>query len=171
VRDSETAQIAIRAALTGHLVFSTLHTNDAPSSIARLIDMGVPSFLVASSLLLIVAQRLPRRICLECKEPYEADRESLIPYAHTPLGLGPRTFFKGKGCPTCNFTGMKGRVALYEVMPVTPEIRDLILRNAPTGEIRELARQQGMQTLRETGLMTVIEGVTTVEEVVRVTAE
>jgi len=168
-RDLETAQISIRAALTGHLVFTTLHTNDCPSTIARLLDMGIPPFLVSSSLLLILAQRLARKICKECKEPYEADEESLVPYGHTPEGRGKCTFYKGKGCPTCNFTGMKGRVAIYEVMPTTQEIRDLILRNAPTAEIREVARQQGMKTLREAGLRKVIEGTTTVEEVLRVT--
>lgn len=168
-RDLETAQISIRAALTGHLVFTTLHTNDCPSTIARLNDMGIPPFLISSALLLILAQRLARKVCKECKEPYEADEDSLIPYGHSPQGLGKCAFYKGKGCPTCNFTGMKGRVAIYEVMPVTQELRDLILRNAPTAEIRDVARQQGMKTLREAGLLKVIEGTTTVEEVLRVT--
>lgn len=168
-RDLETAQISIRAALTGHLVFTTLHTNDCPSTIARLNDMGIPPFLVSSALLLILAQRLARKVCKECKEPYEADEDSLIPYGHSPQGLGKCAFYKGKGCPACNFTGMKGRVAIYEVMPMTQELRDLILRNAPTAEIRDVARQQGMKTLREAGLLKVIEGTTTVEEVLRVT--
>jgi type IV pilus assembly protein PilB len=168
-RDLETAQISIRAALTGHMVFTTLHTNDCPSTIARLNDMGIPAFLVSSALLLILAQRLARKVCKECKEPYEAGEESLLPYGHSPQGLGKCTFYKGKGCPACNFTGMKGRVAIYEVMPVTQELRDLILRNAPTAEIRDVARQQGMKTLREAGLLKVIEGTTTVEEVLRVT--
>jgi type IV pilus assembly protein PilB len=108
-------------------------------------------------------------VCKECKEPYQADEESLTAYGHIPQGLGKCTFYKGKGCPTCNFTGMKGRIAIYEVMPITQEIRDLILRNAPSAEIREVARQQGMKTLRESGLMKVIEGTTTMEEVLRVT--
>ncbi|HXG04147.1 MAG TPA: ATPase, T2SS/T4P/T4SS family, partial [Candidatus Binatia bacterium] len=168
-RDLETAQISIRAALTGHLVFSTLHTNDSPSTIARLIDMGIPPFLVASSLLLVLAQRLGRRVCKECREPYEADEESLVPYGHQPAGLGRVTFYKGKGCQACNFTGMKGRVAIYEVMPITQEIRDLILKGASTAELRAVAQSQGMKTLRQAGLMKVIEGVTTVEEVLRVT--
>ena len=168
-RDLETAQISIRAALTGHLVFSTLHTNDCPSTIARLMDMGIPPFLVASSLLLILAQRLGRKVCKSCKEPYEADEESLVPYGHLSQGLGKVNFYKGKGCATCNFTGMKGRVAIYEVMPITEEIRDAILKNVPTAELRELARSQGMRSLRQGGLMKVLDGTTTVEEVLRVT--
>ncbi|HKN46361.1 MAG TPA: type IV-A pilus assembly ATPase PilB [Candidatus Polarisedimenticolia bacterium] len=168
-RDLETAQIGIRAALTGHLVLTTLHTNDCPSTVARLLDMGIPPFLVSSSVLLIVAQRLARRVCKDCREPYEADEDSLAPYGHLPQGLGSCTFYRGKGCATCNFTGMRSRVAIYEVMPVSPEIRDLILRNAPTSELREVAESQGMRTLRQAGLLKVIDGTTTVEEVLRVT--
>jgi type IV pilus assembly protein PilB len=168
-RDLETAQIGIRAALTGHLVLSTLHTNDCPSTPARLLDMGIPPFLVSSSLQLILAQRLGRRVCRDCKEPYEASEESLVPYGHVPQGLGTVNFYKGKGCQTCNFTGMKGRVAIYEVMPVSTEIRDLILRNATTNEILDAACSQGMKTLRQNALQKVIDGVTTVEEVLRVT--
>ncbi len=168
-RDLETAQIAIRAALTGHLVLTTLHTNDCPSTVARILDMGIPPFLVSSSLLLILAQRLCRKVCKECREPYEADEETLVPYGHVPRGIGKAAFYRGKGCQACNFTGMKGRTAIYEVMPVTQEIRDLILRGAQSSEIREVAQQQGMKTLRQAGLMKVVEGVTTVEEVLRVT--
>jgi type IV pilus assembly protein PilB len=168
-RDLETAQISIRAALTGHLVFSTLHTNDCPSTIARLLDMGIPSFLVASSLLLVLAQRLGRKICKQCREPYDADEESLVQYGHVPTGKGKMQFYKGKGCATCNFTGMKGRVAIYEVMPIGEELRDGILKNAPTAELRSLALAAGMKSLRQAGLMKVIEGTTTVEEVLRVT--
>jgi type IV pilus assembly protein PilB len=168
-RDLETAQIAIRAALTGHLVLTTLHTNDCPSTVARILDMGIPPFLVSSSLLLILAQRLCRKVCKECREPYDSDEETLVPYGHVPQGTGKATFYRGKGCRACNFTGMKGRTAIYEVMPVTQEIRDLILRGAQSSEIREVAQQQGMKTLRQAGLMKVVEGVTTVEEVLRVT--
>src|SRR5204862_571172 len=168
-RDLETAQISIRAALTGHLVFSTLHTNDCPSTIARLLDMGIQPFLVASSLLLLLAQRLGRKICTACKEPYERDEESLVPYGHVPTGKGKVTFSKGKGCPACNFTGMKGRIAIYEVMPISEELRDAILRNAPTAELREVAQSQGMKTLRQSGLLKVLDGTTTIEEVLRVT--
>ena len=168
-RDLETAQIGIRAALTGHLVLTTLHTNDCPSTPARLLDMGIPPFLVSSSLQLILAQRLGRRVCRDCREPYEASEESLVPYGHVPQGVGTINFYKGKGCQTCNFTGMKGRVAIYEVMPVTTELRDLILRNATTNEILDVATSQGMKTLRQNALQKVIDGVTTVEEVLRVT--
>ena len=168
-RDLETAQIAIRAALTGHLVFSTLHTNDAAGTIARLQDMGIPPFLVASSILLVLAQRLARRVCKECREPYEVDEESLTPYGHVPQGLGKVTLYKGKGCQACNFTGMKGRTAIYEVMPISPEMRELILRGANTTELRDLATQQGMKTLRQAGLLKVLEGAATAEEILRVT--
>jgi type IV pilus assembly protein PilB len=168
-RDLETAQISIRAALTGHLVFSTLHTNDCPSTIARLLDMGIPSFLVASSLLLVLAQRLGRKVCKQCREPYDADEESLVQYGHVPTGKGKLQFYKGKGCVTCNFTGMKGRVAIYEVMPVGEELRSAILKNASTAELRAIAETAGMRSLRQAGLMKVIEGTTTIEEVLRVT--
>jgi type IV pilus assembly protein PilB len=168
-RDLETAQIGIRAALTGHLVFTTLHTNDCPSTPARLLDMGIPPFLVSSSLLLILAQRLARKVCKDCKEFYEADEESLVPYGHVPQGTGKVKFAKGKGCQTCSFTGMKGRTAIYEVMPISQEIRELILRNASATEIREVAQTQGMRTLRQNALLKVLEGTTTVGEVLRVT--
>jgi type IV pilus assembly protein PilB len=168
-RDLETAQISIRAALTGHLVFTTLHTNDCPSTIARMFDMGIQPFLLSSSLLLILAQRLGRKICKDCKQPYEAKEEDLVPYGHVPAGLGKVQFWKGKGCQTCNFTGMKGRVAIYEVMPITEALRDMILHNAPTAELREAARKEGMKTLREAALYKVLEGTTTIEEVLRVT--
>ena len=168
-RDAETAQISIRAALTGHLVFSTLHTNDAPSTPARLTDMGIPPFLVSSSLLLIVAQRLARRVCPQCREPYDADESALVPYGHVLTGIGRTSFYKGKGCQGCNFTGMKGRIAIYEVMPVNEEIRDLILHAAPAAELDAAARRAGMKTLRQAGLMKVLEGTTTVDEVLRVT--
>src|SRR6266446_7032915 len=168
-RDLETAQISIRAALTGHLVFTTLHTNDSPSTIARLIDMGIPPFLLSSALLVILAQRLGRRICKDCKQPVEGKEEDLVPYGHVSQGLPNVTFYRGKGCATCNFTGMKGRVAIYEVMPVGATLRDTILKNAGTAELREQAQKDGMKTLRQSGLMKVIEGTTTVEEVLRVT--
>jgi type IV pilus assembly protein PilB len=168
-RDLETAQIAIRAALTGHLVLSTLHTNDSPSTVARLVDMGIPPFLVSSSLLLIVAQRLARRVCRECREPYDADESALVPYGHVPTGIGATSFYKGKGCQQCNFTGMKGRIAIYEMMSVNDEIRDLILHNAPVAGLAVAAKTNGMKTLRQAGLIKVLEGTTTIEEVLRVT--
>jgi type IV pilus assembly protein PilB len=168
-RDLETAQIGIRAALTGHLVLTTLHTNDCPSTVARLLDMGIPPFLVSSALTLILAQRLGRKICKECKQPYDADEDTLVPYGHVLQGLGKVQLYKGKGCQACSFTGMKGRVAIYEVMPISEELRDLMLRNAPTADIRDMALSQGMKTLRQNALQKVLEGVTTIEEVLRVT--
>jgi type IV pilus assembly protein PilB len=168
-RDLETAQIGIRAALTGHLVLTTLHTNDCPSTVARLLDMGIPPFLVSSALTLILAQRLGRKVCKDCKQPYDADEQSLVPYGHVPQGLGKVQLFKGKGCQVCSFTGMKGRVAIYEVMPINEQIREMILRNAPNAEIREAALTVGMKTLRQNALQKVLDGVTTIEEVLRVT--
>ena len=168
-RDLETAQISIRAALTGHLVFSTLHTNDCPSTVARLVDMGVPGFLVSSALILIVAQRLARTICAHCREGYDAHEDSLIPHGHVATGVGAMRFYKGKGCETCSFTGMKGRIAIYEVMPISPEIRDGIVRGATTEELRATAQRQGMKTLRQAGLEKVLEGLTTLDEIIRVT--
>jgi type IV pilus assembly protein PilB len=168
-RDLETAQIAVRAALTGHLVFSTLHTNDCPSTVARLVDMGIPSFLVSSSLQLILAQRLGRKVCQACREPYDADEESLVPYGHTPTGLGRCTLYKGRGCATCNYTGMKGRVAIYEVMPITEQLRDMILKSAPSAALTATARAHGMLPLRSAGIRKALEGITSIAEVLRVT--
>src|SRR5436853_1550334 len=168
-RDVETAQISIRAALTGHLVFTTLHTNDCPSTIARLLEMGIQPFLLSSSLLLILAQRLARRLCAACKEPYGVDEEALAPYGHVPTGRGKVTIHKSKGCPTCSFTGMKGRVAIYEVMPISEELKDAILRSATIAAIREIAQSQGMKTLRQAALLKVLAGTTSIEEVLRVT--
>jgi type IV pilus assembly protein PilB len=133
--------------------------------------MGVPPFLLSSSLRLVVAQRLARKVCPECSEPYEADEQTLIPYGHTALGVGRCTLYKGRGCDACHFTGMRGRIALYEVLTATPEICSLILNGTFAGEIKEVAKKQGMKTLREAGLRKVLEGVTTVEEVLRVTTE
>jgi type IV pilus assembly protein PilB len=168
-RDLETAQIAVRAALTGHLVFSTLHTNDCPSTITRLVDMGIPAYLVASSLVLIVAQRLVRQLCTACREPYEVSEEALAAYGHVPTGVGRVTVYRRRGCDACNQTGMKGRTALYELMPVSPEVRDLVARAAPLPELRRLAQQQHMRTLRQAGLAKVLDGVTTIDELLRVT--
>ncbi len=166
IRDLETGGIATKAALTGHLVLSTLHTNDAPSTINRMIDMGIEPFLVASSTVLIMAQRLVRRICSNCKEELKISQEALA-----DVGLKPgTTVYKGRGCEKCNGSGYSGRQGLYEVMPITPEIRELILDRAATTEIRHMATKLGMLTLREDGLIKVAKGVTTVEEVLRETA-
>jgi len=166
IRDLETGGIATKAALTGHLVLSTLHTNDAPSTINRMIDMGIEPFLVASSTVLIMAQRLVRRICKKCKEEIKLSDEALVDLS-MEMGV---SVWKGKGCEKCGGTGYAGRQGLYEVMPITPEIRELILDRASTTEIRTLARKQGMLTLREDGLIKVRKGITTVEEVLRETA-
>ena len=167
IRDTETAQIAVSAALTGHLVLSTLHTNDAPGAMTRLIDMGVPSFLVASSVQGVLAQRLVRKICSNCKEPYTPSSYELM-----EIGLpdtGGKKFFRGRGCDVCNQTGYHGREAIFEILPVTDEIRELVIHNAPSAEIRQKARELGMKTLREDGWEKVFSGETTVTEVARVT--
>jgi len=171
MRDTETAQIAVRAALTGHLVLSTMHTNDSPSAVARLVDMGIPPFLLASSLRMIAAQRLVRRVCSECREPYEIDEATLVSSGLTPRGAGRYTVYKARGCGACNFTGVKGRLAVYEILPVTREIRDLIIHTAAPSEIAKVACDQGMCTLREGALSKVLEGLTTVDEALRVTSD
>ncbi len=166
IRDLETGGIATKAALTGHLVLSTLHTNDAPATINRMIDMGIEPFLVASSTVLIMAQRLVRRICSNCSEHVAISDDALI-----DLGLKPGTkVCKGRGCEKCGGSGYSGRQGLYEVMPITPEMRELILDRASTTEIRHLAIKQGMLTLRNDGLIKVAKGITTIEEVLRETA-
>ncbi|MDD5135865.1 MAG: ATPase, T2SS/T4P/T4SS family [Candidatus Omnitrophica bacterium] len=169
IRDFETVDIAIKAALTGHLVLSTLHTTTATGSVIRLINMGVEPFLITSSLILVGAQRLVRRVCPHCKEPYElaADMQARL---NIKLEKGKRTFYRAKGCDLCFRTGYKGRVGLIEVLPATPKIRALILENAQEYRIREEARREGMMTLRENGIKNALDGVTTLEEVLRVTA-
>jgi type IV pilus assembly protein PilB len=171
IRDFETAEIAVKAALTGHLVLSTLHTNDAPSTINRLMNMGIEPFLVASSVHLICAQRLVRRVCSNCKQPHPMQPPSLIQAGFTQEDANKVTPMKGKGCDRCNGTGYKGRVGLYEVMEVTEELRELILVGASGLELRRKAIDEGMITLRNSGLRKVKEGVTTVEEVVRETVK
>jgi len=169
MRDLETAQIAIRAALTGHLVFSTLHTNDAPSTVTRLQDMGIPPFLISSSLLLVIAQRLVRRICLECREPVQVPVSALIDVGFPPEAAEGVRVYAGKGCAACANTGYKGRIAIHEVMWMTPELQEAIVRQRPATELKELAVKAGMRTLRQSGLRKVANGVTTIDEVLRVT--
>ncbi len=169
IRDFETAEIAIKAALTGHLVLSTLHTNDAPSTISRLVNMGIEPFLVATSVNIIQAQRLIRRVCGECKEEQKVPVEALIEIGFTPEEAPGLKTYKGKGCPTCNGTGYKGRIGLYEVMEVTDELRELIIIGASAIELRRKAIDVGMITLRQSGLYKIREGVTTIEEVVKET--
>jgi type IV pilus assembly protein PilB len=169
IRDFETAEIAVKAALTGHLVLSTLHTNDAPSTISRLMNMGIEPFLVATSVNLICAQRLVRRICVQCKEPLQLQPEALIEAGYTPEQASQTIVQHGKGCSTCNNTGYKGRVGLYEVMEINDELRELILVGASALELKKKALEQGMITLRHSGLQKVALGHTTMEEVLRET--
>lgn len=169
IRDFETAEIAIKAALTGHLVLSTLHTNDAPSTVSRMVNMGIEPFLVATSVNIIQAQRLIRRICSECKEEVKMPPEGLIEVGFTKDEAGEVKLYKGRGCNTCNGTGYKGRVGLYEVMEITDELRELIIIGASSMELRRKAIETGMITLRESGLYKIREGITTIEEVVKET--
>ena len=171
IRDFETIEIAVKAALTGHLVLSTLHTNDAPSTIGRMLNMGVDAFLVSASLNLIVAQRLARVICLSCKEPIEDyPREALLDVGFREEELSDLVLYRGRGCEECTNTGYQGRLAFYEVLPMNEEMRSLVVTHAMTDEIRKRAIAGGMRTLREGGLQRVKEGRTTIEEVLRVTS-
>jgi type IV pilus assembly protein PilB len=171
IRDKETAEIAIRAALTGHLVFSTLHTNDAPSAITRLIDIGVPAFLVASSIQAVMAQRLLRTICPTCKEPFEYKEEELGRIGLTPDEVANLTLYHGAGCDECGGTGYKGRLGIFELMELNTELQELAFDHAPTNKIRQAAINSGMVDLRRDGVRKVLRGVTTVDEVIRVTSE
>jgi type IV pilus assembly protein PilB len=171
VRDFETADIAIKAALTGHLVLSTLHTNDAPSTIARLINMGIEPFLVASSVRLVQAQRLVRRLCKNCKVPAKVPLQTLIEVGFSSEDAKSVQVFEKKGCEKCNNTGYKGRVGLFEVMEVDEELREMIMQNSSTSELRQKAKEKGMLTLRMSGLEKVKLGVTSIEEVVRETSK
>jgi type IV pilus assembly protein PilB len=169
IRDFETAEIAIKAALTGHLVLSTLHTNDAPSTVSRMVNMGIEPFLVATSVNLIQAQRLIRRICSKCKEEQELPPEGLVEIGFSEEEAEELKMYKGKGCDQCNNTGYKGRVGLFEVMEMTDELRELVIIGASSIEIRKKAIETGMLSLRESGLAKLREGITTIEEVVKET--
>jgi type IV pilus assembly protein PilB len=169
IRDLETAQIAIQAALTGHMVFSTLHTNDAPSTITRLRDMGVEPFLITATVEGIMAQRLVRRICTNCKQPYDPSRDQLMELNMKPADLKGRKFFFGEGCDKCNNMGYKGRVGLYEFLVVNDDIRDLISKGASTDQFRTYLRSHGVRSLRDSGIEALYAGLSTVEEVVRET--
>jgi type IV pilus assembly protein PilB len=169
IRDLETAQIAVQASLTGHMVFSTLHTNDAPSSITRLRDMGVEPYLITATLEGILAQRLVRKICEDCRTEFEPSRDMLMELNLKPEDVRGKKFYYGRGCPRCNNTGHKGRSGLFELVNMNDEIRDLISAGASTDQLRSLCRQQGMITLREAGLRAMFNGITTIEEVVRET--
>jgi len=169
IRDFETAEIAVKAALTGHLVLSTLHTNDAPSTVNRLLNMGIEPFLISSATNLILAQRLARKICKECKQEIHVPPQALIDIGITPEDAKSFKCFHGKGCATCGGTGYKGRIALYEVMPLTDNLKELVLNGASSAELKRGAVKEGMKTLRMSGITKLKEGVTTIEEVVRAT--
>ena len=169
IRDLETAEIAINASLTGHMVFSTLHTNDAPGAITRLIDIGVKPFLVSTSLRAAVAQRLVRKICKQCKKAYTPDAKELRSLNITPQQASSATFMHGEGCPNCNTTGFRGRMGIFEMFVVNEEIQRMIYDNAGTSKLRDKARSLGMRTMREDGIRKVTSGMTTIEEVVSIT--
>ena len=169
MRDTETASIAIRAALTGHLVFSTLHTNDAPSTVTRLLDMGIVPFLVSSSLLMVAAQRLCRRICLECREQIELPLSVLLDVGFNPEEAEGIKVYKGLGCANCANTGYRGRMAIHEILYINPELQDAIVKLRPANELKEIAMKHGMRTLRQGGLRKVALGMTTLDEIIRVT--
>ncbi len=171
IRDKETAEIAIQASLTGHLVISTLHTNDSASSVTRLIDMGVEPFLVASSVLAIIAQRLIRTVCKQCALKYRPTLEELNQIGITPEQLGDKVLYKAKGCQNCMETGYAGRTGLHEILLMDDEIRSMVMKNTESGKIKRRAMEKGLITLREAGAIKVLSGETTVEEVLRVTQE
>jgi type IV pilus assembly protein PilB len=170
IRDMETAEIAIHASLTGHLVFSTLHTNDAPTAITRLLDLGLEPYLVTSTLEAVVAQRLVRKVCVHCRSEFEPTEDMLWELSLTPEEVRGRTFYFGKGCEQCNNTGYRGRIGIFEIMRLDDALRDLILKQASTNVVREEAKKRGMRSLRDSGLLDVFDGVTTIEEVVKATA-
>ena len=169
IRDLETAEIAIQAALTGHLVFSTLHTNDAPATVTRLKDMGIQPFMICATVEAILAQRLVRRICTKCREETKVSSGMLTDLGLKPEDIAGKKFFKGTGCDSCNNTGYKGRIALFELMILNDKIRDMVLGNASTDELREEARSNGMLPLREFGIAVAVDGITTLDEVIRET--
>ncbi len=169
IRDLETAQISIQASLTGHLVFATLHTNDAPSSILRLLDLGVESFLLTATIEAIVAQRLVRRICTKCKEEFAPSEEHLMELSLRTADIQGRTLYRGRGCDNCTKSGYKGRMAIFEIMLMDDELRDLVMQQASTAVLQTESRKRGMRTLRESGLLALYEGQTTIDEIVRET--
>jgi len=169
IRDFETAEIAVKAALTGHMVLSTLHTNDAPGTISRLMNMGIEPFLVATSVVLIQAQRLIRKICKDCKEEIKVPKKALLDIGYTEEEVDSVKVCKGRGCATCNGSGFKGRTALMEVMEISEQLREMILMGANAVELKRQALEEGMLTLRRSGLMKIAKGMITIEEVVRET--
>jgi type IV pilus assembly protein PilB len=170
IRDFETAEIAIKAALTGHLVLSTLHTNDAPSTVSRLLNMGIEPFLITAALNVIVAQRLVRKICVDCKKPFEVPVQALKDLQVPEKMLGKFQPMKGEGCATCNSSGYKGRIAIYEVFVANDALKEQILNGASTAELKTEAIRLGMKTLRQAAITKFCEGMTTIDEVGRITA-
>ncbi|HAV13176.1 MAG TPA: pilus assembly protein PilB, partial [Opitutae bacterium] len=169
IRDLETAQIAVQASLTGHVVLSTLHTNDAPGAVTRLIDMGLEPFLISASLEAILAQRLVRRICKSCRTAYEPTQEMIDVLEVDPLEIADKDFYFGDGCPECSKTGYRGRIGLFEMIKVTDAIREMINNRAPTLALKQKALEQGMRSLRDDGLRAIFDGNTTIEEVLKYT--
>jgi type IV pilus assembly protein PilB len=175
IRDLETAQIAIQASLTGHLVLTTLHTNDAPSTVLRLVDLGVETFLLTATIEAIVAQRLVRRVCTDCKESFTPTEEMLMELSLRPRDVEGKVFSRGSGkkngqkCGKCRASGYRGRKGIFEIMALDDEIRELIMKQASTNVLRNEAKKRGMRTLRESGLLAVYEGHTTIDEVIRET--
>ena len=169
IRDEETASVAVEASLTGHTVFSTIHTNDAPSTITRLVDMGIQPFLISATLEAVVAQRLVRRICPSCREPYQPDEDLLRELGPDGAQFEGATLYFGKGCEDCHHTGYRGRMGIFEVLRVDASIKHSILSGSSSNELRDAARSSGMRSLRDSGLGAVLEGITTIEEVLRET--
>jgi type IV pilus assembly protein PilB len=169
IRDIETGQIAIQSSLTGHVVFSTLHTNDAPSAITRMLDLGVEPFLLGATLEAVIAQRLVRKICSDCKKEYAPNEEELYELELKPEDVGDKTFYYGQGCDNCNGTGYRGRIGIFEIMIMTEELQKLISALSSTDHIRQAAKTRGMSSLRDSGLLAIYDGITTIEEVVRET--
>jgi type IV pilus assembly protein PilB len=170
IRDQETAQIAVEASLTGHVVFSTVHTNDAPAAITRMVDIGVERFLIAATLEAVVAQRLVRRICPDCREYYQPDEALLAELGLDPAKIGGKKFARGAGCEACHQLGFKGRMAIFEIMVMTEDLRQLVMDEVSTEQVRTVARRQGMQSLHDAGLLAIYDGLTTVDEVLRETS-
>ncbi len=169
MRDLETAQISIQASLTGHLVLTTLHTNDAPGAVTRMIDMGVEPFLISSTLMAVLAQRLVRTVCKKCRTPFEPTESQLSLLNLSPHDMGEKVFYYGRGCAVCNDTGYKGRKGIFELMQISEPLRALINERAPTVVLRQKAVELGMVTLREDGLRSIFDGDTTIEEIVKYT--
>ena len=169
IRDLVTAEMAVQASLTGHIVFTTVHTTDSPSTIARLLDLGLKSYLVAATMEGVVSQRLIRRICPKCKEEFTPTEEMLMELELSPEDVEGRTFYRGRGCDNCMNSGYRGRMAIFEIMLLNDDLRDLVIKMVSTNVLRSEARKMGMRTLRENGLLSIYDGVTTIDEVVRAT--